>query len=59
MKAPLRDRGDSSGKLLFENKDQHLVPSAHPKAEYVVSACYPSTGEAETAGSLGLIGQPS
>lgn len=59
MKAPLRDWDDNSGKLLFENKDQRLVPNAHPKADYVVSACYPSTGEAEMAGSLGLIGQPS
>lgn len=59
MKATLRDWGDNSGKLLFENKDQRLAPSIHPKAEYMVSACSPSTGEAETVGSLGLIGQPS
>lgn len=26
---PLKGWGDNSGKVLFENKDQHLIPSTH------------------------------
>lgn len=47
------------GKRFSKDEDLNSIPNVHvKKLGMMVDACNPGTGEAETGGSLGLLGQP-
>ena len=50
-----------SGRSLHRRKDQGSIPKTHvlKSQVLVILGCFPSVGEAETGGSLGVAGQPA